>query len=105
MTPEEVNIAYKKQLPVTIKETMSNPDLKGGTYKICKFGNFYRKQLKQFEYYVAVQDPDNPKTIYELGIHQIEPLPGFELTIQKFINNKTKVLQAECARMIENNAS
>lgn len=81
MTPEEVNIAYRKQLPVTIKESMSNPYLKGGVYKIREFGNFYKKELKQFEYHVAVQDPNNEKTIYWVGIDQIEPLPGFDITI------------------------
>lgn len=93
MTPKEINVAYRKQLLVTIKESMSHPDLHGGIYKICKFGNWYDEKTKSFQYYVTLKAPEGGRTTYEIPAHLIKPLPGFEGVIQNFI--KEKSLEAE----------
>ncbi len=94
MTTQEVNIAFRKQLPVTIIESKSNPDLKGGVFKITKFGCFYRKRLKTFDYFVTLENTEEPREVYEILMDEIKPMPGFDLVIQKFINEK-KALSEE----------
>lgn len=101
MTTQECNIAYRQQLPVKIKETKSNPDLKGGQYRITKLGNRYIKRFREFQYFVVIEKYDNPREIYELPMRDIEAFPGYEHVIQSFINSKTEVLKAECTRMLK----
>lgn len=98
MTHEEIEIAYRKRLLVTVKESNSLSDLKGGVYVICKFGNCYNRKLKSFDDYVGITDPKNPRTIYEIDAYLIEPMPGVELVIQNILDNRAKALSKEYSK-------
>lgn len=101
MTHEEIEIAFKKRLLVTIKESKSLPDLKGGVWVITRFGTWYNEKMKSFEDYVCVKDPNNPRTIYELDAYLIEPMPGVELIIQKIMADRTKAISAQCTELAQ----
>lgn len=101
MTHDEIEIAYRHRLLVTIKESKSNPYLKGGVYVICKFGNWYNKKMKTFNDYVAVESPENPRTIYEIDADLIEPVKGFEIVIQKFLKKRTDAVAQACAETLK----
>lgn len=102
MTHDEIEIAYRHRLLVTIKESKSNPYLKGGVYVICKFGNWYNKRMKTFNDYVAVESPENPRTVYELDADLIEPVKGFEIVIQKFLKNRADAVAQACTEVFKN---
>lgn len=93
MTLEEANIAFKKQLLVTLIESISNPDLKGGTYRITEIGKFYNRRLKKFEEFVVL---DNERTAYRVGPENVKPMPGYELIINQMLERKHKLLAEQC---------
>lgn len=101
MTHEEIEIAFKKRLLVTIQESMTLPDLKGGAWVITRFGTWYNEKMKSFEDYVCVKDPNNPRTIYEIDAGLIMPIPGVELIIKKIIAERTKAISAQCAELAQ----
>ena len=101
MTHDELEIAFRKRLLVTIKESKSLPDLKGGTYVITAFGTWYNEIMKTFEDFVRVKDPNNQRTIYELDANLIEPMPGVELIIQKIMADRTTAMAVQCANLAQ----
>lgn len=100
MTPEEVNIAFKKQLLVTVKKSKHRDDLSGGVYKICEFGMWYNRNTKSFDYFVVLVDPEIDRTTYHMALNRIEPMPGYELVIKQFLDNKSKLLSEKVNKNI-----
>lgn len=94
MTLEEANIAFKKQLLVTLAESISNPDLKGGAYRITEIGKFYNRRLKRFDEFVVVSD--NERTAYRVGPENVKPMPGYEFIISQTLAQKHKLLAEQC---------
>ncbi len=95
MTLEEANIAFKKQLLVTMIESISNPDLKGGIYRINEIGKFYNRRLKTFDEFVVIVS-DNERTAYRVGPENVKPMPGYELIINQMLERKHKLLAEQC---------
>ena len=102
MTPEEVKIAFKKQLLVTIKKSKHRDDLSGGVYKICEFGMWYNRNTKSFDYFVVLVDPEIDRTTYHMPLQRIEPMPGYELVIKNFMENRAKNLSEKCSKLTTN---
>ena len=95
MTLEEANVAFKKQLLVTPIGSPSNPDLKGGTYRINEIGKFYNRRLKKIDEFVVIIS-DNERTAYKVGPQNVKPMPGYELIINQTLAQKHKLLAEQC---------
>ena len=100
MTPEETKVAFKKQLLVTVKKSKYKDDLSGGVYRICEFGMWYNRNTKSFDYFVVLVDPEIDRTTYHMALNRIEPMPGYELVIKQFLDNKSKILSDKVANNI-----
>lgn len=86
MTREEINAAFERRLLVTVNKNPSNAEgIKGKTYKIMSITCFYDTKLKQFCYAAGISEANSNRTVYNIDISLIEPLPGNETIVKQFI--------------------
>lgn len=93
MTIEEIDIAQVHNIPCRI--TIDGTEYKG-LYRITHLMRFYRQEMKQFEFSVAVSNKDNPNENYWIDPHDVKPVEGWELFI------KEKLKQENSRRVFEN---
>lgn len=99
MTPEEIEIAFKKQLLVTVRKNSATPYLEGGVYTICRIGSYYDGRFKRFEDFAALKSSDG-RTVYELSMDYVEPMPGYDIVIKNFLENRRKYFTEKRSEII-----